>query len=187
MKRLTPLILLLLLLVATPLWAEDLYVRPLGTDYEAENGLTYATAWEGLVAVQWGTSAGEVGPGDTLYVCGTHINTQATHGVKYSFAVGASGTSSSYITIKGHPDYPAIIWNAHLDGRAGGIVAGNWVADWDGNAGVYYNTTTVGGRQIQDTYGLYENISDDTFDEYTKVASSAAVIAGGAGIYFEEE
>ena len=116
------LMLILLLLTAMPVMAEDLYVRPLGTDYGAENGLAYATAWEGLSAVQWGTSAGEVGPGDTLWVCGTHINyvTANDSGQGKILCPTVTGTAANHITIKGHPDYPAIVWGAYVDQRAGG-------------------------------------------------------------------
>lgn len=73
----------------------DFYVRPLGGSYGAEDGTSYADAWDGFANVAWGAAAGQVGPGDTLWVCGAHTQ---------QFLVNASGTDGNVITIRG--DYP---------------------------------------------------------------------------------
>ena len=71
MKKLV--FLIFFFLIATSLFATDWYVRPAGGAYGAEDGTSYAAAWDGLLNVVWG-GAGVV-PGDTLYICGTHIHT----------------------------------------------------------------------------------------------------------------
>lgn len=52
------------------------------------DGSTYATAWPGLAAVDWSV----IQPGDTLWVCGTHLGAGLT--------VQASGTAGAYIKIR---------------------------------------------------------------------------------------
>ena len=53
--------------------ASDWFVRPAGGNYGSEDGSSYQDAWDGLLNVVWGNGAGEVGPGDNLYVCGLHV------------------------------------------------------------------------------------------------------------------
>ena len=85
---------------ATNTW----YVRPYGGSYGAENGTSYANAWDGLGRVIWGSSG--VKAGDTLYICGTHpspnhyVGGTAVNGHTY-LAIGASGTAGAPITIRG--------------------------------------------------------------------------------------
>lgn len=80
-------ILILLILVCLPCHATTWYVRPGVFDsnggsfpcnpvprasvYGSQDGTSYANAWNGLTAIQYGPSA--VTNGDTVYVCGTHI------------------------------------------------------------------------------------------------------------------
>ncbi len=81
------------------LWGADWYVRPFfwPVQYGSAIGQSYNTAWNGFASVVWG--AGGVQAGDTLWVCGVHD-------ASYDFndnalTVGASGTSSVHITIRG--------------------------------------------------------------------------------------
>lgn len=74
----------------------DFYVRPSGGSYGAEDGTSYADAWDGFANISWGAGAGQVGPGDTLW-----LDSEATY--TEEFALGASGTSGSgnRITVDG--------------------------------------------------------------------------------------
>ena len=87
------------------------YVRPAGGSYGAEDGTSYAAAWDGLLNVVWG-GAGVVA-GDTLYVCGSHAYAY-TGGSAYSAHMDLpSGSDGSPITIRG--DYggdPDEVWQA---------------------------------------------------------------------------
>ncbi len=95
----------IVLVFASCTLASTWYVRPLGTDYGAENGEAYATAWEGLAAVVWGGGGGVVA-GDALYVCGTHIRDESNGSVSAADYVitPTSGTSGNPTIIRG--DYP---------------------------------------------------------------------------------
>ena len=110
------------------------YVRPSGTNYGAEDGTSYATAWEGFAAIQWAS----IEPGDTLYVAGTH------HGVVVGNAplvVGKSGISGSPITIASCE----VQYGASTD-DAGTIWAGKLLtmAGWSGPTnGVYSRAETT--------------------------------------------
>lgn len=70
--------------------AENLYVTPSGTG--STNGSDWANAFAGFGDVQWGAAAGQVGPGDTLYVAGGTYTSGLTPGVK--------GSVGNPITIK---------------------------------------------------------------------------------------
>ena len=87
------------------------YVRPYGGNtvtYGAENGTSYADAWDGFSKIAWGP--GGVQAGDTLYVCGTHPSPVRAMSGAYvasdsQLKIGASGTGEdARITIRG--DYP---------------------------------------------------------------------------------
>lgn len=54
--------------VATP---KTLFVRPTGTTYGTGDGTSYANAWSGFSAINWGA----LNAWDTLYVCGNHSET----------------------------------------------------------------------------------------------------------------
>ena len=65
-------------------WGAGFYVRPyMAGGYGPSNGTSFTAAFNGFDRIRWG--AGDVQAGDTLYVCGEHLN-------EY-FNVGASGTS----------------------------------------------------------------------------------------------
>jgi hypothetical protein len=85
--------LFLVIALASPGWAATWYVRPVGAEYGAEDGTTYATAFDGFADITWGV--GGIVAGDTLYVCGTFAE---------QLTVGASGSAGLPITIRG--DYP---------------------------------------------------------------------------------
>ena len=51
-------------------WATNYYVRPDGGSYGNEDGSDWNNAFDGFSDVVWGSSAGQVGAGDTLYVAG---------------------------------------------------------------------------------------------------------------------
>lgn len=92
MKRL-----LWLVVVAVAGWpaladAETLYVRSSGGVYGTEDGSSYANAFDGFGDISWGGGAGQVGPGDTLYVCGAHTA---------MLTVGVVGESGSNIVLDG--------------------------------------------------------------------------------------
>ena len=48
--------------------AETFYVRPNGGAYGTENGSSWANAFDGWTDIVWGSGAGQLGAGDTLYV-----------------------------------------------------------------------------------------------------------------------
>lgn len=92
--------------LTVPAWGagETLYVRPADAEYGAENGTSYATAYDGFGDVTWaGTdTAGAVDPGDTLLVCGTFGASSADGGAATMLTVSQAGTSlSALVTIDG--------------------------------------------------------------------------------------
>lgn len=79
--------------------------------YGAQDGTSYADAWNGITSIVWG--GGGVSAGDTLYVCGTHVyRIFVNAGSLTSQAVSTIGASS--FTMRG--DYP---------GDAGTLFGGN--------------------------------------------------------------
>jgi Concanavalin A-like lectin/glucanases superfamily len=85
---------LLILVLAVTIncaFAATWYVRPNGGSYGTENGTSYANAWDGFSNIVWGTNG--VVAGDTLYICGAHLDTYLD--------VGASGSEGALITIRG--------------------------------------------------------------------------------------
>lgn len=108
MKRL---LIIALLLMASPALGSTWYVRPVTGEYGAENGTAYATAYDGWAGITWG--AGGVVAGDTLYVCGTFTGEYAN--------IGAAGSVGLPITIDGNCNAgadPGI-----LDGNASSVHA----------------------------------------------------------------
>lgn len=87
----------LFLVCSFQLNAETFYVRPPSGEYGLEDGSSYNNAFDGFDNIVWGTGAGEVGPGDTLYVCGSDNNGAAPF--KKYLKPPISGTSLNYITI----------------------------------------------------------------------------------------
>lgn len=102
---------------ALPVLSSDWYVRPEGGSYGAENGTSYADAWDGLLNIVWGTDG--VLPGDTIWVCGLHIH-EVTNLYDPPLDTQAdihpiSGKNESFpITIRGdHSGDPGIVWGAY--------------------------------------------------------------------------
>jgi len=105
----------LLIPLSIPVFSSDWYVRPEGGSYGAENGTSYANAWDGLKKVVWGNNG--VKAGDTLYICGLHLKEYKaglTTVDRTITPVGGSGDSSR-VTIRGdYPGDPGIIWGGSL-------------------------------------------------------------------------
>lgn len=83
---------ILFLLLTLPAFGATYYVRPAGGTYGAEDGSSWANAFDGFSDVAWGGGANQVGAGDTLYV-GAGTYTQ-------KLTPGASGTAGNPITIR---------------------------------------------------------------------------------------
>lgn len=74
-------------------------VRPGNYSYGSNDGTSYGNAWPGFGKVIWGP--GGVREGDTLFVCGTHVET---------LVVGSSGTDANKIIIRGdHPQEAGVL------------------------------------------------------------------------------
>lgn len=103
-----------LLLLSFEAGAATWYVRPASAEYGAEDGTSYATAFDGYADIVWG-GAGVVA-GDTLVMCGTFNDNAA-------FNVGASGSAGSVITIDGDCSSQGDLPRAKLVAGTGGAVA----------------------------------------------------------------
>lgn len=88
-------LLLVLFALLAPTWAyaETLYVRAASGEYGAEDGSNYANAFDDFDDIVWGGAAGQLGPGDTLIVCGTFTT--------LTLQAKLNGTAGSPITIDG--------------------------------------------------------------------------------------
>ena len=80
------------------------------------DGSSYDNAWRGLDNVAWGTSDFEVGAGDTLYVCGGPYDD--------TLIIGANGTSSDPITIRGDC---SDVYSSYTDGVIGRVSLTNFL------------------------------------------------------------
>lgn len=148
-----------MLLLSNSALAETLYVREDATHGGDNSGLSYANAWQGLGEVVWGTGAGEVGPGDTLYVCGLHLSTY-TGAALVTFTPSLDGTSGNRITIRGdHSVEPGIIWGA-------GIMAHE---AWNYEGSNTWSITDVG------TPNLIWYFEDITADSWTVLQSTSSI------------
>ena len=89
--------------------AADWFVRPRGGgDYGSRDGRNFATAWDGLAAIDWPN----IKPGDNVYVCDTHVGPGLT--------VRASGTDGSRIGSRGDwPGHPGATLGASAVFTAG--------------------------------------------------------------------
>jgi hypothetical protein len=152
------------LMLSNLVLATDHYVRPAGGTYGDEDGSSYTDAWDGLLNVAWGASAGEVGPGDTLYVCG--LNYHTVENVQNIATQGditpVSGSSGSRIIIRG--DYsgdPGIVWGAALLSHTSWTDEGNGV--W---------SITLPGSLYAGNY--FADVTATSYTLLTPVASEAA-------------
>lgn len=105
---------LMLCLLSAQAWATTWYVRPVSAEYGAEDGTSYATAFDGYNDIVWG--GGGVVAGDTLIFCGTFNDST-------NMAVGGSGTAGLPITITGDCSSQGDLARAKLIAGSGGIVA----------------------------------------------------------------
>lgn len=103
------------LCITTQAVAETLYVRPEGGSYGAEDGTSYANAFDGFEDMVWGAGAGQIGAGDTLIVCGTFstITLQAKR----------DGSAGSPITIDGDCSGQGDLSRAVIDGTVSSMNA----------------------------------------------------------------
>jgi hypothetical protein len=102
---------LLTLFVASysEVFAATYFVRPYlqSGSYGSSDGSSYANAWNGMNALdtKWGDP---VGPGDTVYICGTHLEGRPTTGPfggEGWLRPTVSGTENARITVSGNcPD-----------------------------------------------------------------------------------
>lgn len=168
MKKL--LVLLVVLFLSLPLFSATWYVRPAGGSYGAEDGTSYADAWDGLSSVVFG--GGGVAAGDTLYVCGVHLRTYDSHPPgSLTWYIG-SGTSGNPVTIRG--DYggdPGVIWGAAI---------------YDVNSWVSEGSNTYSQILTKSVYAdwVFEDITDfETWTVLDKEASLGACQAN-AGSYY---
>lgn len=76
--------------------ANVFYVRPNGASYGSGNGTSWENAWSGFGAVVWGSGAGQLGAGDTLFVGAGNYST--------GFTAGGSGSAGNYINIRAAQD-----------------------------------------------------------------------------------
>lgn len=91
----TKVCILISVLFVTSVVAEDLYVRPSSGEYGSENGSNWDNAFDGWSDISWGGAAGQVGPGDTLYVAA---------GSYTGCTIGDSGSSGSPLVIQAAQD-----------------------------------------------------------------------------------
>lgn len=153
-------ILIVILVSAAPVMAKDWYVRPAGGDYGQENGTSYEDAWDGLLSVVFG--AGGVSPGDTLWVCGTHLHEMKTKdriAGQATRAIPAGTGEDSRVTIRG--DYegdPGTIFNAYLPS----------FTPWVKESGNTYSMV-MAANHYADLY--YEKINENDFRVMDKAAS----------------
>lgn len=90
------------LVLGTSVYAEDIYFAQLNAGSNTGSSCSNAKA---LSAITWGTGIGNIGPGDTLHLCGTITST---------LTIGANGSSGSPITIYFEPSakFSNETWNA---------------------------------------------------------------------------
>jgi hypothetical protein len=106
------------LLAALPVSAQDLYVRPAEGTYGTSDGTSYANAFDGFADVAWGASANQVGDGDTLYVCGEFDLDSIDGGSFPMMQVDSSGSSDvSRVTVNGDCSAQGERAQAVLDGE----------------------------------------------------------------------
>jgi len=111
-------ILLALVLLSATVWGETLYVRPVGGEYDAEDGSDYDNAFDGWGDVSWGGGAGSVGAGDTLYAAGTFDNENIN--------ISEDGSDGNRIIIRGDYGGDAGI----VTGKTGTYAVRIQGADW---------------------------------------------------------
>lgn len=128
-------------------------MRPASGEYGAEDGTSYATAFDGFADVTWAATdtAGSVDAGDTLVVCGSFGAESTDGGGAIMLSVGASGTDNEPIIIDGDCSAQGDLSQAVID-------PGN---DADVNRGLY----TAANTDIQLKNMLVRNVggANETF------------------------
>ncbi|MHB8130231.1 MAG: choice-of-anchor Q domain-containing protein [Mobilitalea sp.] len=84
-----------------PGFAADWFVRPGETSYGSASGQSYENAWSGFGKIKWGS----IKPGDSLYICDTHVGV--------ALNIGASGIENYPVTMRGdYQGHPGTIIGA---------------------------------------------------------------------------
>lgn len=182
-----------------PAWGATWYVRPASGEYGAEDGISYATAFDGTADIVWGVSG--VNAGDTLCIDGTFVGASESDVSGITLRVDQSGTAGNLVTIDGDCDGDGV--KAELDGnnevgiairtaivgtsrttylRVENIV----MRQYTNKAVVNYNVTgdaTADANQIWDGIEIYDNgdgsAADNCFDSRGRyVTLSNSYISG---------
>jgi len=110
--------------------------------YGTQDGTSYNNAWNGIFSIKWGEGAVE--PGDTVYICGTHLYTVRNENYSDNQAlnyISESGYSDDFpITIRmDAPQEPGLVWGAAFNLVGGG-------ATWSGpDANGVYKSSNLQG------------------------------------------
>jgi len=147
--------------------ATDYYVRPDGGSYGSEDGSDWSNAFDGFSDVVWGSSAGQVGAGDTLYVAGGNYTS--------SINPAASGTSDSVrivirrATVAEHGTGTG--WNSSFDAQVN-LQPGAYVRIY-GQSYITVDGVTEYGIHVDsptptNAYGIYVNNADYVTVQYIK-------------------
>ena len=186
---------IIIALVSLSVWcslASDWYVRPCvytsldGSGkpiptagvYGAQDGTSYANAWNGLCAVIWGS--GGVVAGDTLWVCGCHIHSTTSNNYISSQAqvvVGAQGSAGNPITIR--MDYspdPGEVYGCFNDLREP-----TWYGP-DAN-GVYFRTGATINWLYEPHFQLFGTLTAGGTNMYTLHPTNVTTWSGANGTY----
>ncbi len=179
-KKINSLIVVIFFSMINLIFAADWYVKPAGGDYGNEDGTSYDNAWDGLLSVVWGANG--VQPGDTLWVCGTHVYKMPSLGaglVTVADITPASGTSdSSRVTVRG--DYPGdagVIW--------GGYIPQYTAAGWQQQASPNQNVWSyqlIGGHYA-DWY--FQDVSASGYTVLDPVASISECNSAAGSVYYD--
>lgn len=169
--QVTMLIISAILVMSSRTWAATYYVRPISGEYGAEDGSSYAAAFDGFSDIAWGS----LGGGDTLFVAGTFSN---------QLNVQASGTNDSTrlqivsCTIAngcGQAD-PGIIDSVDLgSGWTGGVTVNS------------YDYITIDGLTITNTTSTNEGHGVRVYNaEYLTIANCTIQYNQADGIYITD-
>lgn len=131
-------LLLPLLLLSFEAGAATWYVRPASGEYGAEDGTSYATAFDGTADITWGVSG--VNAGDTLCVDGTFTGASESDVSGITLRIDQSGSAGNVVTVDGDCDGDGI--KAEFDG--------------DNAVGIAIRTAIVGTSRT--TYLAVKNI-----------------------------
>ncbi len=161
---------ILLSMIPAPIFCVDWYVRPSGGSYGSENGTSYVNAWDGLNNVVWGGAG--VNPGDTLYICGTHLykDDSGSWGKPTNINL-VTGSAGNVITIRG--DYPGdegIVWGHIIPSHE------SWVYEGSNTYSITIAITTIGAWVLED-------IHDTSYTLLTK-KNSIQEVKDNPGTYY---